>query len=141
MTTNSGHGVGAKKRASRPAMSSSSMTIKSSGTAVAYGTSSKNTRAGNLPSSHESDRITSQARTQNLLKAEGIKQIEDKNAEDNKQGDIGDDVNIKRSIEMKNGIALRSMNNFHKGTNAISLNNYKVSKQLGHDLNIGSSFS
>lgn len=47
--------------------------------------------------------------------------------EDNKQGDVGDDVNIKRSIEMKNGIALRSMNNFHKGTNAISLNNYKVS--------------
>ena len=26
---------------------------------------------------------------------------------------------------MKNGIALRSMNNFHKGNNAISLNNYK----------------
>ena len=40
---------------------------------------------------------------------------------------LDDDVNIKRSIEMKNGIALRSMNNFHKGTNAISLNNYKVS--------------
>lgn len=50
--------------------------------------------------------------------------------EENKQGegDVGDDVNIKRSIEMKNGIALRSMNNFHKGTNAISLNNYKVSE-------------
>ena len=48
--------------------------------------------------------------------------------EDIKQGDVDDDVNIKRSIEMKNGIALRSMNNFHKGTNAISLNNYKVSE-------------
>ena len=47
--------------------------------------------------------------------------------EDIKQGDVDDDVNIKRSIEMKSGIALRSMNNFHKGTNAISLNNYKVS--------------
>ena len=28
---------------------------------------------------------------------------------------------------MKNGIALRSMNNFHKGNNAISLNNYNGS--------------
>ena len=43
------------------------------------------------------------------------------------KADIGDEVNIKRSIEMKNGIALRSMNNFHKGTNAIFLNQYRVS--------------
>ena len=51
-----------------------------------------------------------------------------KGNDNDKQADVGDDVNIKRSIEMKNGIALRSMNNFHKGTNAISLNNYKVSQ-------------
>lgn len=53
----------------------------------------------------------------------------DSKGQDQKQSsvDVGDEVNIKRSIEMKNGIALRSMNNFHKGTNAISLNNYRVS--------------
>ena len=51
--------------------------------------------------------------------------IDEHKNEDNKKGDVGDDVNIKRSIEMNNGIALRSMNNFHKGTNAISLNNYR----------------
>jgi len=60
--------------------------------------------------------------------------VDTKNNDDNKQGDVGDDVNIKRSIEMKNGVALRSMNNFHKGTNAISLNNYKVSQATIFDL-------
>ena len=56
-----------------------------------------------------------------------VEQSSSKHEGDNKQGDVGDEVNLKRSIEMKNGIALRSMNNFHKGTNAITLNNYKVS--------------
>ena len=57
----------------------------------------------------------------------GSLRVEPNKNDDNKQGDVGDEVNLKRSIEMKNGIALRSMNNFHKGTNSITLNNYKVS--------------
>ena len=57
-------------------------------------------------------------------KKNGVKKAD----ESTKQNGVEmDEVNIKRSIEMKNGIALRSMNNFHKGTNAISLNIYKVS--------------
>ena len=59
-------------------------------------------------------------------KSNSIRVEQSSKHEDNKQGDVGDEVNLKRSIEMKNGIALRSMNNFHKGTNAITLNNYKV---------------
>ena len=42
----------------------------------------------------------------------------------NKQGD---NMNYKRSIEIKNGIALRSINNFHKTTNEIMLHRYDVS--------------
>jgi len=38
-------------------------------------------------------------------------------------------MNYKRSIEIKNGIPMRSMNNFHKTTNAINLNNYVVSNE------------
>ena len=36
-------------------------------------------------------------------------------------------MNYKRSIEIKNGIALRSINNFHKTTNEIMLHRYDVS--------------
>ena len=35
--------------------------------------------------------------------------------------------NIKCSIEIKNGIPQRSLNNFHKNQNALVLNNYTVS--------------
>lgn len=42
----------------------------------------------------------------------------------------GDNTNYKRSIEIKNGIAMRSMNNFHKTSNAINLQNYIVSVPL-----------
>ena len=42
----------------------------------------------------------------------------------NKQGE---NMNYKRSIEIKNGIALRSMNNYHKTSNAINLHCYVVS--------------
>ena len=73
----------------------------------------------------DSDRFYEQAMRADANK--GSLRVELNKNEDNKQGDVGDEVNLKRSIEMKNGIALRSMNNFHKGTNAITLNNYKVS--------------
>ena len=36
--------------------------------------------------------------------------------------------NIKCSIEIKNGIPQRSLNNFHKNQNALVLNNYTVSE-------------
>ena len=39
----------------------------------------------------------------------------------------GDSMNFKRSIEIKNGIAIRSMNNVHRMTNAITLHCYIVS--------------
>ena len=39
----------------------------------------------------------------------------------------GDNVNFKRSIEIRNGIAIRSTNNVHRMTNAITLNCYIVS--------------
>ena len=41
-----------------------------------------------------------------------------------------DQQNIKCSIEIKNGIPQRSLNNFHKNTNALVLNNYTVSLPL-----------
>ena len=75
--------------------------------------------------SADSDRFYEQAMRSDEYKSSLKVESSCKN-EDNKQGDVGDEVNLKRSIEMKNGIALRSMNNFHKGTNAITLNNYKV---------------
>ena len=75
--------------------------------------------------SADSDRFYEQAMRSDEYKSS--LRVEPSKLEDNKQGDVGDEVNLKRSIEMKNGIALRSMNNFHKGTNAITLNNYKVS--------------
>ena len=75
--------------------------------------------------SADSERFYEQAMRSNEYKTS--LRVEPGKAEDNKQGDVGDEVNLKRSIEMKNGIALRSMNNFHKGMNAITLNNYKVS--------------
>ena len=39
-------------------------------------------------------------------------------------GKSGDNVNFKRSIEIRNGIAIRSTNNVHRMTNAITLNTY-----------------
>ena len=42
-------------------------------------------------------------------------------------GKSGDNVNFKRSIEIRNGIAIRSTNNVHRMTNAITLNTYIVS--------------
>ena len=49
----------------------------------------------------------------------------------------GDNMNFKRSIEIKNGIAIRSTNNVHKTTNAISLHSYIVSRLLaGHSCSI-----
>ena len=42
----------------------------------------------------------------------------------NKQGD---NMNFKRSIEIRNGIAIRSTNNVHRMTNAITLHDYIVS--------------
>ena len=78
-----------------------------------------------LEEADSSDRFYEQAMRSDEFK--GNQRFEPNKNEDNKQGDVGDEVNLKRSIEMKNGIALRSMNNFHKGTNAITLNNYKVS--------------
>lgn len=84
-------------------------------------------REGEKQFSADSDRFYSQAMRNEIKGTLGEQQAK---AEDKKAGEgdvLDDDVNIKRSIEMKNGIALRSMNNFHKGTNAISLNNYKVS--------------
>ena len=38
-----------------------------------------------------------------------------------------DQQNIKCSIEIKNGIPQRSLNNFHKNQNALVLNKYTVS--------------
>ena len=79
-------------------------------------------------SSAESERIQSHAILGQATRGSKTNLLIDEHKnEATKEGDVGDDVNIKRSIEMKNGIALRSMNNFHKGTNAISLNNYRVS--------------
>ena len=40
---------------------------------------------------------------------------------------FADQQNIKCSIEIKNGIPQRSLNNFHKNQNALVLNNYTVS--------------
>lgn len=40
---------------------------------------------------------------------------------------FSDQQNIKCSIEIKNGIPQRSLNNFHKNQNALVLNNYTVS--------------
>ena len=45
----------------------------------------------------------------------------------NLQGGLNDDINFKRSLEIRNGIPLRSPTNFHKTTNAIKLHNYAVS--------------
>ena len=45
----------------------------------------------------------------------------------NLQGGLGDEINLKRSLELRNGVPLRSPTNFHKSTNAISLHLYKVS--------------
>ena len=45
----------------------------------------------------------------------------------NKQGD---NTNFKRSIEIRNGIAIRSTNNVHRMTNAITLHSYIVSIYL-----------
>ena len=39
-------------------------------------------------------------------------------------GKSGDNVNFKRSIEIRNGIVIRSTNNVHRMTNAITLNTY-----------------
>ena len=39
-------------------------------------------------------------------------------------GKSGDNVNFKRSIEIRNGIAIRSTNNVHRMMNAITLNTY-----------------
>lgn len=39
----------------------------------------------------------------------------------------GENVNFKRSIEIRSGIAIRSTNNVHKMTNAITLHCYIVS--------------
>jgi len=81
--------------------------------------------------SNESERFLTQSKSHNFAKATSAQPSDDQRKdENNNQADVGDDVNIKRSIEMKSGIALRSMNNFHKGTNAISLNNYKVSAPI-----------
>ena len=78
--------------------------------------------------SNDSDRVYANVRPgNNSVFGKGGEGDGKAGIEDIKQGDVDDDVNIKRSIEMKNGIALRSMNNFHKGTNAINLHNYKVS--------------
>ena len=43
---------------------------------------------------------------------------------------LTDQQNIKCSIEIKNGIPQRSLNNFHKNQNALVLNNYTVSGPL-----------
>ena len=43
---------------------------------------------------------------------------------------FADQQNIKCSIEIKNGIPQRSLNNFHKNQNALVLNNYTVSAVL-----------
>lgn len=60
------------------------------------------------------------------------RQVKKKGAQTKKLNlnDEGDNMNYKRSIEIKNGIPMRSMNNFHKTTNAINLNNYVVSNDL-----------
>ena len=39
----------------------------------------------------------------------------------------GDNMNFKRSIEIRNGIAIRSTNNVHRMNNSITLNCYIVS--------------
>ena len=51
----------------------------------------------------------------------------------NKQGDS---TNFKRSIEIRNGIAIRSTNNVHRMTNAITLHCYIVSVSLLINLGI-----
>jgi len=45
---------------------------------------------------------------------------------------LTDQQNIKCSIEIKNGIPQRSLNNFHKNQNALVLNNYTVSAWPPH---------
>ena len=45
---------------------------------------------------------------------------------DGKMQQLTDQQNIKCSIEIKNGIPQRSLNNFHKNQNALVLNNYTV---------------
>ena len=43
---------------------------------------------------------------------------------------VQDELNIKCSVEIKNGIPQRSLNNFHKNQNALVLNNYTVSNKF-----------
>jgi len=112
--------------------SSSPQPLKATGTTNAHGKRHRrhqnDKKVGNRNMQRESadsERFYEQAMRSNEYKTS--LRVEPGKAEDNKQGDVGDEVNLKRSIEMKNGIALRSMNNFHKGMNAITLNNYKVS--------------
>ena len=51
----------------------------------------------------------------------------DETAQVNDKVQFSDQQNIKCSIEIKNGIPQRSLNNFHKNQNALVLNNYTVS--------------
>ena len=43
---------------------------------------------------------------------------------------LGENANFKRSIEIRNGIAIRSTNNVHRMTNSITLHCYVVSECL-----------
>ena len=45
-------------------------------------------------------------------------------------GKLGENTNFKRSCEIRQGIAIRSTNNVHKMTNAITLHYYIVSKRF-----------
>ena len=51
----------------------------------------------------------------------------DETAAINEKVQFSEQQNIKCSIEIKNGIPQRSLNNFHKNQNALVLNNYTVS--------------
>jgi len=76
-----------------------------------------------------------QQRNQRKREEGGTKKNRNRIANDKKMAamnvkTLGHNTNFKRSIEIRNGIAIRSTNNVHRMTNAITLHCYIVSLKL-----------